>query len=234
MTPTRDLSGMGKLTWSSRILPPGRRTVRSWATNETSPSSMNSRSSSPNRRKVARPIPIRSCSVTVVGWAIRWPFTNVPLWLPRSAISYRPPPRLRSSACTRDTLRSGTTRSLSGARPMRSSRAGARRTEVGRLSTLLMPVFRTVFPAPGRFTDNIITGPSSGCPSRRMQFWLISIVPMRRVPRKVPLVLPGSSRTHASWSTRSTACRHETRESSITMSDWGSRPTRYCEPARSV
>ena len=67
-----------------------------------------------------------------------------------------------------------------------------------------------------------------------MQFWLISILPTRRVPRKVPLVLPASSRTHASRLTRSTACRQETRESLITMSDWGSRPTRYCEPARSV
>jgi len=107
-------------------------------------------------------MPIRSWSVTVVAPAIRRPFTNVPLWLPRSAISYRPSPRLRSSACTRDTLRSGTTRSLPGSRPMRSSRVGARITEVGRRSTLLIPVFGAAFPLPARFTEHIMTGPSSG------------------------------------------------------------------------
>ena len=45
---------------------------------------------------------------------------------------------------------------------MRSSRVGARITEVGRRSTLLIPVLRAVFPAPPWFTEHIITGPSSG------------------------------------------------------------------------
>ena len=42
-------------------------------------------------------MPMTSASVTVA-LVIRWPFRNVPLWLPRSAISYSPPGSLRSSA----------------------------------------------------------------------------------------------------------------------------------------
>ncbi len=232
MMPTRLRSPIGKLTRSSSTLPLDSRTVSSWATSETSPSSMNSRSSSPTSRNEARPMPIRSCSVTVVGWPIRWPFTKVPLWLPKSAISYRPLPRLRSSACSRETLRSGTTRSLLGARPMRSRRVGARITVVGRRSTLLCPGLAGT--EVGRVTASIITGPSSGWPRRSTQFWVISTRPTRRVPRNVPLVLPLSSRSQQLPSARSTACFQETRESLTTMSDWGSRPTRYCEPPRSV
>ncbi len=73
-------------------------------------------------------------------------------------------------------------------------------------------------------------GPSSGCPRCTTQSWLISTRSTRWLLRKVPLVLPRSSRTQASPSTRRIPCRHETRESVMTMSDCGSRPIRYVVP----
>ena len=78
------------------------------------------------------------------------------------------------------------------------------------------------------------TGPSSGLPRRTTQSAAIGIRSIRCSPMKVPFVLPTSSRSHPSPSTRSTACRHETRESSTTMSDLGSRPMRYVLPLCSV
>ena len=68
------------------------------------------------------------------------------------------------------------------------------------------------------------TGPSSGFPSRITQSAPISIRSSRCSPRNVPLVLPRSSTIQPSPSTRSTPCRQETRESVMTMSDFGSRP----------
>ena len=70
------------------------------------------------------------------------------------------------------------------------------------------------------------TGPSSGFPSRTTHSALISIRSSRCGPRNVPLVLPRSSMIQVSPSTRITPCRHDTRESVITMSDFGSRPMR--------
>ena len=201
-----------------------------------SPSSMNSRSSSPTRRNVARPMLMMSRSVTVAV-DMRSPLTNVPLWLPRSMISYRPPPELRSSAWFRETLRSCTTRSLSGPRPMRSTRTGARITAVGRRSTLTPPLRKAVpsrSAAPGRDTEQNMTGPSAGSPRRRTQSELISTRFTLRDPMKVPLVLPGSSKIQAFRSSCRTAWCQDTRESVTTMSDCGSRPMRYVDPACSV
>jgi hypothetical protein len=75
-------------------------------------------------------------------------------------------------------------------------------------------------------------GPSSEWPRRITQSWLISTRSTRWGPRNVPLVLLRSSRIQPSRSTRRTPCRHETRESVMTMSDSGSRPIRYVFPAR--
>ena len=81
------------------------------------------------------PMLTRSCSVSTC-LVTRWPLTNVPLWLPRSTISYWPVGDLRSSAWCRDTLRSDRTTSLSGTRPMRMALAGSGIREVGLRSTL--------------------------------------------------------------------------------------------------
>ena len=95
ITPSRQRSPSGKLTWLRMTLPLGRVTVRSLACSEMSPVSMNSWSSSPTSRNVAGPIPMMSSSETGAA-DTRWPLTNVPLWLPRSTISYPDTPR-RSS-----------------------------------------------------------------------------------------------------------------------------------------
>ena len=87
MTATRLRSPIGKLTRSSRTLPPGMRTVRSCAISETSPLSMNCRSSPPTRRNVAAPMPMMSCSVTGEVKMTRAPLRKVPLLLSRSTIA---------------------------------------------------------------------------------------------------------------------------------------------------
>ena len=68
------------------------------------------------------------------------------------------------------------------------------------------------------------TGPSSGFPSRTTHSAPISIRSSRCGPRNVPLVLPRSLMIQAPPSNSSSPCRHETRESVMTMSDFGSRP----------
>ena len=57
------------------------------------------------------------------------------------------------------------------------------------------------------------TGPSSGFPRNTTHAALISIRLSRCDSRNVPLVLPRSSMIQVSPSIRSSACRHETRES---------------------
>ena len=92
----------------------------------------------------------------------RCSLTNVPLVLPRSTMRYAPA-TLRSSAWWLDTLRSETTMSLSGARPMRSVVVG-NPDEAAPL------------------TAQLRTGPSAGSPSRTRHSPLISIRSTRRFP----------------------------------------------------
>jgi hypothetical protein len=85
------------------------------------------------------PMPMMSSSDTVAA-VIRTPLTNVPLWLPTSTIWCCPPDTGRSSAWRRDTVRSSTTTSLSGARPISTVLPGvSATTEAGRAG-----------PSPGR------------------------------------------------------------------------------------
>ena len=77
-------------------------------------------SSPPASRNVVSPKPTVSPSASAAS-VTRCSLTKVPLWLPRSTTRY-PPGVARSSAWWRETLRWGTTMSLSGTRPMR--RAG--------------------------------------------------------------------------------------------------------------
>jgi hypothetical protein len=134
MTPSRHFSGIGNVTWSSSTLLPAL-TTSSWALKVMLPSSTNCLSSPPVSRNVELPMLTRSCSVSTC-LVTRWPLTNVPLWLPRSMISYWPVGDLRSSAWCRDTLRSDRTTSLSGIRPMRMALAGSGIRAVGLRSTL--------------------------------------------------------------------------------------------------
>src|SRR6202453_5236879 len=69
------------------------------------------------------------------------------------------------------------------------------------------------------------TGPSSALPSLNTQSAPISILVTRLGPRNVPFVLPTSSKIQPCPSTRSAPCCHDTRESSTTLSEAGSRPT---------
>ncbi len=89
----------------------------------------------PASRKVAWPIETMSSSVSSA-WFTRWPLTKVPLWLPRSKIWYRPVGDIFSSACALETPRSCTTMSLSGRRPIFTTRADCSlMREVGSRST---------------------------------------------------------------------------------------------------
>jgi hypothetical protein len=67
--------------------------------------------------KVTRPKVSWSPACTGTGELIRQPFRLVPFVEPRSHSSHRPSARVRS-ACLRDTVRSGITRSHRGSRPM--------------------------------------------------------------------------------------------------------------------
>ena len=74
-------------------------------------------SSPPASRNVVSPKPTVSPSASAAA-VTRCSLTKVPLWLPRSTMRY-PPAVVRSSAWWRETLKWGTTMSLSGIRPMR-------------------------------------------------------------------------------------------------------------------
>src|SRR5579862_9818157 len=82
----------------------------------------------------------------------------------------------------------------------------------------------------GEPTVQARTAPSTGCPSRIRLGPVSSIRSERRPSAKVPLVLPLSTKTHRVPVRLSSACRHDTRASAITMSHSGSRPTRYEGP----
>ena len=166
-------------------------------------------------------------------WLIRVPLTNVPLWLPRSMIWYRPVGDCRSSACCLETPRSDTTMSLSGRaadphdlRGQRHARGGppvdARqaREDLGFLFLDRFPDQAARYPrgrgarhggqADGRrfrgsCGSNLSTGPSSGLPIRTTQLVRMSTRRVCSVPTKMPLRLPVSSRTHPAPSVLSTA-----------------------------
>ena len=231
ITPSRHRSPSRKLTSSSSTLPLGSVTVSPLASSEMSPPSTNSCSSSPTRRKVAGPMPMTSASVTVAD-EIRWPFRNVPLWLPRSVISYSPPGDLRSSAWRRDTPRSATTTSLPAERPIRSTLAGSGMTALGKRSPTVRCADQTAVAdrsarlprSGGSVIEQDRTGPASGWPRRT---WQVSVISTRRTrwpTANVPLVLLASSSSHWPSVVVKIACRQDTNGSSTTMSAAGSRP----------
>ena len=111
---------------------------------------------------------------------------------------------------------------------MRSARAGARVTALGRRSTLGQSE------RPRRYSEQDRAGPSSRLPKCSTQSSVISNRSIFRDATNVPFVLPQSSANHAPRSVRSTAWFQDTRMSSMTMSDRGSRPTRHDGPGRSV
>ena len=79
-----------------------------------------------------------------------------------------------------------------------------------------------------------MAGPSSRLPKCSTQSSVISNRSICRDATNVPFVLPQSSANHAPPSAHSTAWFQDTRMSSTTKSDCGSRPTRYDGPDRSV
>jgi len=210
-----------------RTMPPGQRTVRSWAPSERCLVE-NSRSSSPNRRKVARPMPI-SPARSHGGPGDGWRFTRcVGAHVRRSRTAV---PRCASSALhQRHTLRSGPP-VVAGVRPMRKTAGWARDTEwCG--GPRCHPV--SARPSVGaRFTEHIMTGPyrdgrARGCGLADLD------LPMRRVPEE------GSrwcSRHHrGSMASRSTGARACCRRRGSVDDDVGpeDHATRYCDPARRV
>src|ERR1700735_2355269 len=138
MTAIMERSASGNVMPSSSpfALPPSPTvTWRFWASKGTVPPSMYSTRTPPASRNVACPIETMSSSVSSA-WFTRWPLTKVPLWLPRSKIWYRPVGDIFSSACALETPRSCTTMSLSGRRPIFTTRADwSLMREVGSRST---------------------------------------------------------------------------------------------------
>ena len=138
MTAIMERSASGNVMPSSSTfcLPPSPTvTWRFWASKGTLPSSMDPTRTPAASRNVACPIETMLSSVSSA-WFTRWPLTKVPLWLPRSKIWYRPVGDIFSSACALETPRSCTTMSLSGRRPIFTTRAvGSWMREVGSRST---------------------------------------------------------------------------------------------------
>ena len=125
---------------------------------------------------------------------------------------------------------------------MRNTLAGSRMTPVGaRMPAVHSAVAECAGAAAAAaggagapVTEQETTGPASGWPSRIWQESAISSCRTRCLSANVPLVLPASSSSHRPSATFKTACRQETRGSSTTMSDTGSRPIMYSRSGRKV
>jgi len=112
-------------------------------------------------------------------------------------------------------LRSGTTSSCRGPRPMRNSRVcAAQITEVGRaVHALLIPGVRRGLPVVCPVTEHIMTGPSSGWPRPRIRLADLDLGRCAGFPSEGPVGGSRHPRDPGVRSTRSTACCQETRES---------------------
>jgi len=164
--------------------------VRSWATSETSPSSMNSRSSSPTRRKVA---PADADQVLLGDNRGR----GDPAAIDESAIvaaqihdlEPRRPPMFRSSACYPGNAEIRHDQVISR-RPANSHEAGpaARMTRGGAgRSTLLPPPAREAFRSSAATRAHHDRAIIEGWPSRSTQFCEISILPIRPRTQEGPV-----------------------------------------------